>query len=111
MQELLKLAGERRIALVVVHHTRKAMSEDALKTISGSFGLAGGVDGALVLKRTRGQADAVLAVTGRDVIEQELALAWDGARAQWTIMGTAADVLRSQIRAAILRVLQQQFSL
>ncbi len=80
VQEMLWLARKRRIALVVVHHTRKALSEDPVASISGSFGLAAGVDGTLVLKRERGRMDAVLHVIGRDVHDKELALRWDGMR-------------------------------
>ena len=108
VRELLELAGERRIAVVVVHHTRKAIAEDSLATISGSFGLPGGVDGTLVLKRERGRADAVLHVTGRDVDEKELALTWDATATRWTVAGEAEEFRRSQIRTAILNVLRNE---
>src|SRR5829696_6178420 len=78
LEELLPLAAEHGVAIVVVHHTRKMAAADPLDEISGSTGLTGGVDGALVLKRDRGRADAYLHVTGRDIEEeQELALRWD----------------------------------
>jgi RecA-family ATPase len=69
LEELLPLAAEHEVAIVVVHHTRKMAAADPLDEISGSTGLTGGVDGVLVLKRDRGKADAVLHVDGRDIEE------------------------------------------
>ena len=78
LDPLLPLAAERNVAIVVVHHTRKLAAADPLDEISGSTGLSGGVDGALILRRDRGRADAYLHVTGRDIEEeQELVLRWD----------------------------------
>ena len=77
LEELLPLAAEHEVAIVVVHHTRKMAAADPLDEISGSTGLTGGVDGVLVLKRDRGKADAVLHVDGRDIEEPaEFALKW-----------------------------------
>jgi hypothetical protein len=77
-------------------------ASDPLDEISGSTGLSGGVDGALVLKRDRGKADAYLHVTGRDIEEeQELALRWDSNTACWCLMGDAKEHRRSEIRREI----------
>jgi hypothetical protein len=74
--------------------------------ITGSVGLTGGVDGALVLKRRRGRADAFLHVDGRDIeTPTELALKFDPEAATWTIIGNAEDYRVSESRRAILRVL------
>jgi RecA-family ATPase len=61
-ERLQKLATDYRICLLVVHHLRKAEAEDPLELVSGTFGLTGGADGVLVLKRGRGQADAILSM-------------------------------------------------
>ena len=108
MHGLLTLAGKHRIAIVVVHHTRKAAADDALEAISGSFGLSGGVDGVLVLRRERGRAEAVLHVTGRDVEEQVLALGWDATATRWIVLGQADEVWRTRVRDAVLRVLRAE---
>ena len=52
------IAADHGVAILLVHHLREAESEDPLYMIHGSAGLTGGVDGALVLKRKPGQADA-----------------------------------------------------
>jgi len=70
-------------------------------------GLTGGVDGALVLKRKRGQADAYLHVDGRDIENPaELALKWDAEAATWAIMGDAEEYRKSETRRAIVKVLE-----
>ena len=64
-----RLADAYRVAVLLVHHVRKATSDDFLATVSGTNGLAGAADAVLVLERPRAQADGVLHVTGRDVEE------------------------------------------
>jgi len=64
--------------LLVVHHTRKAESDDFVDAVSGTQGIAGSADFILVLRRKRQSADAVLSVTGRDVPENEYALTTEG---------------------------------
>jgi IclR helix-turn-helix domain len=76
--------------------------------IHGSAGLTGGVDGALVLKRKRGQADAYLTVEGRDIENPtELALKFDQNAATWAVMGDAEEYRRSETRRKILKVLEE----
>ncbi|MGB6243673.1 AAA family ATPase [Gordonia sp. (in: high G+C Gram-positive bacteria)] len=60
--------------LLVVHHTNKGDSGDFVDAVSGTQGIAGSADSILVLRRPRKSDEATLAVTGRDVIEREIAL-------------------------------------
>ncbi|WP_278264049.1 AAA family ATPase [Nocardia sp. AG03] len=71
--------------LLAVHHTRKAESVDFVDAVSGTQGIAGSADFVLVLSRKRKDTAAVLAVTGRDVPENEYALTTEGGR--WTLDG------------------------
>jgi hypothetical protein len=103
---LADLAREHRVCILVVHHTRKAAADDMLDMVSGSTGLTAAADAVLVLQRARGQADATLAVTGRDIEERELALQRDSLTMGWTLMGDAADYRLSNERRAILDVLR-----
>ncbi|MGY2027636.1 AAA family ATPase [Nocardia gipuzkoensis] len=61
-------------SLLVVHHTRKAESADFVDAVSGTQGIAGSADFVLVLNRARTSDQAVLSVTGRDVLEAEYAM-------------------------------------
>jgi hypothetical protein len=101
------IAAEHNVAIVLVHHLREAESDDPLDMIHGSAGLTGGVDGALVLKRQRGRADAFLHIDGRDIERPtEIALKFDQDAATWAIVGDAEEYRLSESRFAILRVLE-----
>ena len=107
LEPLLPLARDYGVAMLVVHHLRQMDADDPLDTISGSTGLTGGVDGAMVLKRERGRADAFLYVTHRDLEDDlELALGWDQLTATWASMGNAEEYRLSQERAAVIKVLR-----
>ena len=61
--------------------------DDVFDEITGSIGLTGVVDGAPILKRERGQHEATLFVTGRDIEqEQQPALRFDPLTAMWTLV-------------------------
>lgn len=97
------------VAVVLVHHTRKAGSDDFLDTVSGTQGLAGAADAIIVLRRTRGSADAEMHVTGRDVAEATFALRFDPATGQWLLLdGPAAEHLTAEQRGRILEALRGQ---
>lgn len=108
LEPLLPLAAEFDVAVVVMHHTRKKPGADPLEEVSGSYGLSGGVDGVLVMKRERGSQDAFLRMTGRDVEEEgELALRWDSSLLRWTFLGDAEDHRRSEERKQIIAKLAE----
>ncbi|WP_072687795.1 AAA family ATPase [Rhodococcus marinonascens] len=91
-------------SLLVVHHTRKAESSDFVDAVSGTQGIAGSADFILVLARKRKSDDAVLAVTGRDVPENEYALTTSDGR--WSLDGmdltdAAATVEHRQQKTAL----------
>lgn len=77
------------LALVVIHHDRKATSEDFVEAVSGTNGLAGSADTIMVLGRKRGAEQGLLKVTGRDVPEAEYALKFDGRI--WSLDGADLD--------------------
>ena len=102
-----RLADNYGVPFVLVHHVRKAGSEDFLAEVSGTNGIAGAADATLVLKRARGQADGVLYVTGRDVDENEYALSFNPGCGVWTLLdGPAAEHQTTDTRATILRYLR-----
>ena len=105
---LKRLADTYHVSILAVHHLRKTSASDVLDEITGSTGMTGAVDGTLILKRERGQMDATLFVTGRDVErEQELALRFEAETAQWRLLGSAEEVGRTRARKEILDLLQE----
>lgn len=73
--------------LWAVHHTRQRTlgvpTGDFLESVSGTSGITGAADTIAVLARERHELEAILAVTGRDVEEQQYALQFDDGR--WII--------------------------
>ena len=67
LRDVHKLANDRAMGVVALHHTRKMDADDPVDTISGSLGLAGAADTCLIL--ARGSKGTTLYVRGRDVEE------------------------------------------
>ena len=87
LSKLKAFADAHGITLVLVHHTRKESAGDIFHTISGTNGLMGAADGALILhKDSRTGADAVLDVTGRDQQDMRLHLRFDPAHLCWELV-------------------------
>jgi hypothetical protein len=103
------LADAYRVSILAIHHLRKMRGDDVLDEITGSIGLTGAVDGALILKRERGQHEATLFVTGRDIEqEQQFALKFDPFTAMWTQVGNVEEIKRTKERQEILDLLTEQ---
>ncbi len=75
------------LAVVALHHDRKAASDDFVDRVSGTNGLAGAADTILVLSRERHANEGTIAVTGRDVVEAEYALTMAGGA--WALDGNS----------------------
>jgi hypothetical protein len=107
VRPLLEIANKRRVAFLVIHHLRKREADDPLDEISGSTGLTGGVDGVTVLTRERGDADAFLYVTGRDIEEdRKVAFTFDSNIVMWQLRGDAAEYQLSKSRQEIIEALK-----
>ncbi len=85
MQSLSQFAGRHNIAVLVLHHTRKAKADYVFDEIAGSTGLTGGTDTMLVLANdTDG---AMLHVKGRDIEKDHpKPLAWNDEECMWNIV-------------------------
>jgi RecA-family ATPase len=70
IREIKEIADTLRVAIIVVHHTRKSSKDsgdDWTAEIMGSQGLVGAADAIISLQRKRTEPKAVLAITGRDI--------------------------------------------
>jgi hypothetical protein len=103
LRELQAWAGKTGICIVVLHHTRKMESEDPVDSVSGTLGLTGCVDTIVVLARTG--KGTTLYIRGRDVSEQEKAVAFNKSNCRWTVLGEAEEVYRTDTRQKILTLL------
>lgn len=83
-------------AMILVHHDRKAASDDFVDAVSGTHGIAGAADTTVVIRRARTEGDAVLSVTGREVAEAEYAATFKAGR--WDLTG--GSLVKAQQQAA-----------
>lgn len=101
-----QLATEFGVAVLVVHHLRKADSDDPLDAVSGSTGLTGAADTTLTLTRRETDGGAILYGRGRDLDEFETALEFDPVTCRWSDLGDPMQAFAGDTRAAILSAIQ-----
>jgi AAA domain/RepB DNA-primase from phage plasmid len=103
---LQKIAIKHGLAIVVVHHDRKAEADDPFDTVSGSLGLTGAADTILILKRQTG-GGMTLYARGRDIEERETAVHFEKTTCRWSILGEASVVHRSAERSQVIAALTE----
>ena len=92
MTTLKNIADEFNITILLVHHTRKEESSDAFNMISGTTGLLGCADGALVLQKpSRLSPEATLDVTGREMADVQLKLRFNDQTRHWDFIEYGRD--------------------
>jgi AAA domain len=92
------LAQQHGVSILIVHHTNKSNgNEDWFDSISGSLGLSGAVDNAMLLKRSRVRQDGTLLVGGRDIEDKELAVEFDGVINGWKLLGDTLTPLARKV--------------
>jgi DNA-binding CsgD family transcriptional regulator len=99
------LADRLNIAIIVIHHLRKGEVDDPLEAVLGTTAIIGAVDTILVLKRTRGEADATLFVTGREIEDKEVALEFEAGK--WKVIGDAREVAITREEKKVLQALRE----
>jgi hypothetical protein len=103
VSEFKKLADTYGVAVVLIHHRRKAKSDDVMDTISGSTGVNGTADTNMVLDR-EDHGNATLHIVGRDIGNEEYALVFDKDLGRWKLFG-AAELPATQDQMAVVSAL------
>ena len=86
---LKQFADRHSICIVTVHHTRKQPAGDSFEMISGTTGLLGCADGALLMqKKKRTALEATVDAVGRDQQDQILYLKKDADTQIWSLERT-----------------------
>lgn len=89
---LKQLADELGIAILLVHHLRKLNDDDPFNMLSGTNGIAGGVDTMFVLaKKDRTSNEATLYCTGRDIEDRELKLRFNRESFTWDLVADSIE--------------------
>jgi hypothetical protein len=115
METLKRIADDRDIAIIVIHHSKKIgknKPENVLETSLGSTGIVAGADHLLYLERTPSSpSDAVLHYVSKDAEPAELALHFDHTIMGWSYQGEASDIADTNERQEILDLLQKDHAL
>jgi hypothetical protein len=82
-------------AVLIIHHTRKGVTEDPFDEVSGTLGINGAADALMVLDRERGADSGTLYMTGRDLADGTATLAW-AESGLWTLTGREDGVSRPE---------------
>ena len=90
--QLKNLSDTHGLCILIVHHTRKQESDDCFEKISGTNGLMGSADGAMIMTRKRGEISATLQITGRDQQEQIIKLEQDPETLLWKYRDSETDL-------------------
>lgn len=99
MGEVKELCDDLGICLMFVHHTRKQLDEnDVFNMISGSTALMGAADTIIVISKKRKDEYATLTMTGRDIKQDDLVIAFDEMEWRWQIKGTAEEMAAKKER-------------
>lgn len=87
------LARTLGLCIIIVHHTRKLKADNKFDLISGTNGLYGAVDGAMILEKTDTYSkNATLTIQGRDQPEVMLELDKDLETLQWKLKKEHTDL-------------------
>lgn len=97
-------ALKNKIAILMVHHTKKGSEEYVFDEISGTTGITGAADTMLLLKKVKKQNK--LYVTGRDIEEAEYNVYFDRDSCTWNVTEEAQDAINITVeRGEILDLL------
>lgn len=107
-----RLSTRFSIVLLLVHHTRKQEARDIMDMISGTTGLMGCADGAMVLERpVRGAPQGSISTTGRDFEDMKINLKQNSETMCWEFAGYAEAISEDSldpVLIAVARLVEQE---
>lgn len=104
---LQRIAIDRNMTILLIDHHRKGNGGDGdvIDDLIGATSKSGVVDAALGLYRNRGERNAKLKITGRDIEESELAVQFDRDTGKWICLGDSETIVNSEQEEAILQTI------
>jgi len=96
-----------RVIMFVMHHPKELReSHDPITDVMGTIGVGASIGTAWGVYRERGQQMAEMVIAGRSLPEElALAVRFDGELCAWIYEGKACDLVMTEQRVEILRVL------
>lgn len=94
MGQLKQFADQHSICILVVHHLKKGKGDgDVFERISGTNGIFGSVDTAIVMqKANRTDKETTLHITGRDVVADDMVIEFNPDSCRWECKGSVDEV-------------------
>lgn len=107
VNQLQRWAIEHDLCLLLVdHHKKPSITvNDLVSDVLGATSKTAAADAVIGLYRQRGQRDATLKVTGRDIEERELSVEFDRSIGTWILRGDAEQVVNGEANQAIIDAL------
>jgi hypothetical protein len=102
-----KISEDCNVSIFPTHHTRKSSADDFIDSVSGSNAITATADTTMVLIRRRGDKTGYIMGTGRNVLEYEHALNFEGADGGWNYLGTGDEIRASEEQRALIEALQE----
>ena len=107
-----RIADRYGITMLIVHHTRKQEASDIMDMISGTTGIMGCADGAIVLERPMRRAPSgSISMTGRDFQDAKISLAQNSETMCWEFVGYTDEMAEEQadpVLSAIAMLVEHQ---
>ncbi len=92
-----RIADRYGLTMLIVHHTRKQEAGDIMDMISGTTGIMGCADGAMVLERPkRGESGGIISMTGRDIQNAKISLTQNPETMCWEFVGYTDEIPEEQ---------------
>jgi hypothetical protein len=107
VSQLRKLAEVFQLAVVVVHHTRKGISNGAIEAVAGTGGIAAAVDCVWQLKR-KPEGEAQLDIVGRETEDRSLAMKFEQDPFGWIVLGDDDAQLANGERRQVIELLREE---
>jgi len=100
-----QLADLYHICVIFVHHTRKQKASDVFEEISGSQGLMGAADGAILIKKEKRTSNkAIIEISGRDQPDAKLEIIRDVERCYWKLEKMDSDLWKEPPDPLIVKI-------
>ncbi|MCD7865133.1 MAG: helicase RepA family protein, partial [Clostridiales bacterium] len=97
MADLKTISDRHHVCMLIVHHTRKREARDIFNMISGTNGLLGAADGALVISKEKRTANvAFVDIVGRDQPDQKLTIEFDRSKLIWSLRKSETELWKEE---------------
>jgi len=106
INKLKQFAYDKKIGLLLIHHSKKEFTEDVFSEILGSTGLFAGVDTGMVLRQKGGNHE--LHFKGNDVVADELDIKFDKDKGIWLTKEKSYDIDTTPERMEIIKLLAKE---